>query len=201
LILSKYNQLQRYRYLGTITTEEWNVNSNQIAESLLELSKLAPSQVAANSKPESTRWEKQLDQKLDAIQSKLAGQNLILSEIINRNEVQQDELLELLGNLESKERAISEAFATDIITVIERGMTDFMEKVPDAKTIISDWQKAAEQLKLAADSKVKLKWTIPFLFMKLEKEVAWNGKDYFRAIKEDIQRGVKGDWSEMFVKE
>ena len=199
LLLSRYNQLQRFHYMGTITTEEWNVGRSQIAKSLLELSKLEPSQVTSNSGPENRQWKQQLDQKLDTIQSKLEGQDRILNEIINRSQVQQDELLELLDTLVSEERGISEAFATDIITVIERGMTDFTEKVPNAKTIIADWQEASQQLKLAADSKVKLKWTIPFLFMKLEKEVAWNGKDYFRAIKEDIQRGVRGDWSEMFV--
>jgi len=37
------------------------------------------------------------------------------------------------------------------------------------------------------------------LSFKFEKEIAWNGKDWFKAIKEDIQKGVKGDWSEMFV--
>ncbi|NET39059.1 MAG: hypothetical protein F6K19_44980, partial [Cyanothece sp. SIO1E1] len=199
LLLSRYNQLQRYRYLGTITTEEWNVNRNQIAESLLELSKLGSSEESRTIKAGNSNWEQQLDQKLDTIQDKLEGQDLLLNEILNRSQVHQDELLELLGTLESEEKGISETFATDIITVIERGMADFIEKVPDAKTIIADWQEASKQLKLAADSKVKLKWTIPFLFMKLEKEVAWNGKDYFRAIKEDIQRGVRGDWSEMFV--
>lgn len=199
LLLSRYNQLQRFRYLGTMTTEEWNVNRNQIAESLLEFSKLEPSELPKTIKAGSSSGKHPLEQKLDTIQDKLEGQDLILNEILNRSQVHQDELLELLGTLESEEKGISESFATDIIAVIERGMTDFMQKAPDAKTIIADWQEASKQLKLAADSKVKLKWTVPFLFMKLEKEVAWNGMDYFRAIKEDIQRGVQGDWSEMFV--
>jgi hypothetical protein len=31
--------------------------------------------------------------------------------------------------------------------------------------------------------------------------LTWNGKDWFKAIRADIERGRKGNWSEMFVYE
>lgn len=123
----------------------------------------------------------------------------MLNHIIDRSDLHQHELIELLRTIENKEQPIREDFALDIVTVIEKGMTDFTQKVPNVTQIIADWEAVSNELKLTANSKAKLKLTIPFLFFKFEKEFAWNGNDWFKAIKEDIKRGVKGDWSEMFV--
>ena len=127
--------------------------------------------------------------------------NSTLEILDKKGDIYQHELVELLMMIEAKETIISDAFATDIITIIQKGMTDFEANVPQAKDIITAWQAAQNQLKLGADSKAKLKLTIPFLFLKLEKELTWNGKDWFKAIRADIERGRKGNWSEMFVYE
>ncbi|MCG8332150.1 MAG: leucine-rich repeat domain-containing protein, partial [Chitinophagales bacterium] len=198
LLLSKLNQLERYYYLGMISLEELSVNKQQIANSLLGLSENQAQEPRTNVEEEIVELN-QLDEKLRDIQTKLEGQNVLLNSIINRGDIYQHELIELLLNIENKEESISEDFAQDIITIIEKGMADFSQKVPDATSIIEDWEKASKQLKLATDYKVKLKWTIPFLFLKLEKEINWDGKDWFRAIRDDVKRGVKGNWSEMFI--
>lgn len=199
LLLSKFNQIERFYYLGMISIEDWSINRQQIANSLLKLSETPKLGTTIELQNDASVFE-QIDRKLYEVKKQFKSQYVLLNQIIDRNNIHQLEFLKLLKTIENKEQSISEDFAKDIVAIIEKGMTDFAEKMPFELGIISDWEKASNQLKLSSDSKVKLKWTIPFLFLKLEKEIAWNGKDWFKVIKEDIQRGVKGDWSEMFVK-
>lgn len=196
LLLSKFNQLERLFYLGLMTQEEWSVNKQQIAKSILELS-YNQSQVSTNKELDSL---KQLDKKLQDMETQLKESDVLLNTIIERsNKIHQYELLELLNRIEKEKKYITEDFANDIITIIEKGMKDFSLKHPDSKHIIKDWQQASAQLQLTGDFKEKLKWAIPFLFLKLDKDIHWKGKDWFQTIKEDIKRGEKGNWNEMFT--
>ncbi|MGB1206135.1 MAG: COR domain-containing protein [Chitinophagales bacterium] len=202
LLLSKFNQLERYYYLGMIDSKEWFVNKQQITNSLLYLSE-QPSRKATIVITSKNIELKQLDKKLEVIEKQLEGQNMLLNNIMDKSHVYQHELIGLLRMIESKENRISEDFAAEIVATIEKGMADFVQKVPNETTIIAEWQKASHQLKLMPDSKAKakLKWTVPFLFIELEKEISWDGKAWFNEIKGDIKRGIKGNWKEMFVKE
>ena len=197
LLLARYNQVQRhYEILGIIRREDWEIEIRKITNSLVRLSKMSDNTEKIRSQKSTSIV--QIDEKLDNIESKLKGQDLLLNKLIKRSKLHQYELISLL---EDTNKILTEEFAHDIVTIIERGMQDFTQKVPQAKDIIADWQKASKELNLSADYKTKLKWSIPFLFFTIEKEFAWNGKHWFSAIREDIKRGVKGNWEEMFVLE
>lgn len=109
----------------------------------------------------------------------------------------QHELMELVEQLGGK--SLSDEYVNQIVSVIERGMNDFQSKFPQAEEVINAWKTASMQLNLTSDSKIKLKWTIPFIFCSLEKEYSWNGWEWFHSIREDIRKGRQGKWHEMFL--
>lgn len=199
MLLTRFNHIERFRFLGTIDIEEWSTHMEPIVNALLSFSDASSS--GNRSGHVNLQGLRKLDEKLDAITALLSDHDRALNEIIDSSKVQQHDLIKLLQVIEEREKDFPEEFIAEIISVIERGMADYIRQVPDDKITIADWEKASQQLKLSPDSKVKLKFALSFLFITLEKEIAWNGKDYFRAIKKDIQRGIKGNWSEMFITE
>ena len=193
LLLQHYNEGARLYYLNLCTEEEWSVVQSRISQGMLAISK----QEATASQRTTQKEIEIVLSKLDDIKVQLNRQDAALDRIIALSDIHQQELLDLLVRLEAN--PLSEAQTDQLLAAIQRGMKDFETKAPQAQDIIEKWQTAQQQLKLAADSKIKLKWSVPFLFMRLEKEFAWNGQDWFRAIREDIQRGREGKWTEMFV--
>ncbi|MCB9279961.1 MAG: hypothetical protein H6562_13805 [Lewinellaceae bacterium] len=192
LISSRYNEAARMYYLGQLPYQNWIQIRDEIAQGILALSKMEPSSGEITGSAFQS-----INKKLDEIKSQLNQQDIALNRTYEQTGANQRELLDLLEQLQ--ENPLPDDYIDKVVDVIERGMTDFQTKFPQAGEILDAWKTASQQLKLTSDSKAKLKFTIPFVFCSIEKEYAWNGWDWFRSIKEDIRKGKQGKWHEMFV--
>jgi Leucine-rich repeat (LRR) protein len=189
ILLSRlYNQGRQFFLLGMSTLEDWSVYQQSIGFRLLELEKIPLSLEGGSYN---------FAEKIKVIEDGLEKNEKLLIKIINTNVQNQKELFTLVEQIE-KETPTKE-YVEEIVNTIKRGMTDFEQKIPNEKDIIEAWKTISSDLKLNADSKAKLKFTLPFLFLKLEKEYSWNGTDWFKSIRQDIANGVKGNWSDMFL--
>lgn len=187
----QYTEGKRHFLLSVIDVEAWSKLQSKINNSILELS-----QMPAKSYGQEVALEHTIYSELKDIKEHLSSQDQTLNKILELSD-QQDEILNTLKELEENIPSID--YQEQVLDAIERGMNDFVEKVPQATDIIETWKEAQDLIELEVDSKVKLKFALPFIFFKIEKEFAWDGKDWFKAIREDIQKGREGNWKEMFV--
>lgn len=184
----------KYFVLGLLSMGDWVIIRQQVSYGILS--------IYESSTHENLGFSSSIDRintQLNKIELMLSDHDQLLNRIIEQNDSHQDEILMVLQEFTA--HPPDDAYVEELVAVVERGMANLQAKIPPSSEIVQNWLEAGKQLRLAPDSKAKLKWTIPFLFLKLEKEISWNGGDWFNAIREDVKRGVKGNWKEIFVEE
>ena len=194
LLMSRFNEIERFYYLGEMNQTDWRTAQQQIKRSILHFS--TRTQARAVPKKDIAK----VDQQLKKIGQQLGTQEQLLNQLIAKSDTQQYELLALLKQLDANQLNLSMTYAEQVIKAVQDGMEDLVQKFPTAESIVEEWTATKAAINLAPNSQTKLKFILPLLFMQFEKEITWDGKSWFQAIRDDIQRGREGKWIDAFLK-
>lgn len=189
----RYERGLSYYNLGLTTLENWEVLQNQISAAIQYLAEHPDSKVLPLINEEA------LSQQLHHIEQKLNKQERHFAQLFVKLDQYLEDVQTAVAQLESQTLPIG--FAERILRTVEERMTEFEAQIPQAADIIVTWQATQAAIKSTTDSKAKLKFVLPFLIGKLEKEFSLDtkgwfkplGKDpWFRSILEDIRQLGEG---------